>query len=490
MTALYSKGDYQRVASLGARKSTESYRSPFRRDYARLIHCPAFRRLQGKTQVFPGHESDFFRNRLTHSLEVAQIAKSIAIRLNATSRYFSVSDCKIDCDLVELAALAHDLGHPPFGHNGEAALDECMRDQGGFEGNAQTFRILSRIEKKDTKRLVSGALAPVDGSEDVRCGLNLTYRTLAAVLKYDRLIPERAADRTPGKKVKGYYQDDTKLVSALKKKVIGPTQVKKFKTIECSIMDVADDIAYSTYDLEDNFKAGFLQPLDLFTLDQKIANEIAATTQDRIAESFPELPANQRTFTADDLYYVLFDIFKEPLFTVDGEEAAMIRRRNMMEEAKKMFLTIYSTEVAKRMGSNGYERIKFTSRLVEEFIRGLEVIPHAKHPQLHQVRLKLGVFKKVEVLKNMTFEAIIMAPKMQVVEYRGKDIIKAIFNAIDSENGNRLLPEDYRLLHDAFSGPAKKRIICDFIAGMTDRYAIEFYSRLYGATGLTIYKPL
>ena len=115
-----------------------------------------------------------------------------------------------------------------------------------------------------------------------------------------------------------------------------------------------------------------------------------------------------------------------------------------MEEAKKMVLAIYSTEVAKKIASNGYERIKFTSRLVEEFIRGLEVIPHPNHSQLHKVRLKLDVFKKVEVLKNMTFEAIIMAPKMQVVEYRGKDIIKAIFEAIDNDGGTRLLPEDYR----------------------------------------------
>lgn len=490
MSPLYSSGDYQRVASLGGRKPKESYRSPFRRDYARLIHCPAFRRLQGKTQVFPGNESDFFRNRLTHSLEVAQIAKSIAVRLNAKSRHFSASDCKIDPDLVELAGLAHDLGHPPFGHNGEAALDECMLDYGGFEGNAQTLRILSRIEKKDTKRLVDGSVEPVDGSADIRCGLNLTYRSLAAVLKYDKPIPERAADRTPGKLEKGYYEDDAKLVTALKKKVLGGQAVEDFKTIECSIMDVADDIAYSTYDLEDNFKAGFLDPLDLFTIDDGVRARIIDTTQKRIDKAFPDLPQAKRSFTYDDLILVLFEIFQEPLFTVDSDEIGMIRRRSMMEEAKKMFLTVYATTVAKKMASNGYERVKFTSRLVEEFIGGVEVIPDANHPQLHNVRLKLEVFKKVEVLKNMTFEAIIMAPKMQVVEYRGKDIVKAIFQAIDSEGGNRLLPEDYRQLHDAFAGPAKKRVICDFIAGMTDRYAIEFYSRLYGATGLTIYKPL
>ena len=165
-------------------ESKVSYRSPFRRDYARLLHCPAFRRLQGKTQLFPGAESDFFRNRLTHSLEVAQIAKSIALRINSRHAYFV--DNPIDLDLIETAALAHDLGHPPFGHNGERALDECMRKKGGFEGNAQTLRILARLEKKELD-LEEAEETPK--SEDRRVGLNLTYRTLAAVLKYDKCIP-------------------------------------------------------------------------------------------------------------------------------------------------------------------------------------------------------------------------------------------------------------------------------------------------------------
>lgn len=127
-------------------------RSPYRRDYARLIHSPSFRRLQGKTQLYPGHESDFFRNRLTHSLEVAQIAKGIALRLNFEEPFLQANP--IDCDLVEFAALAHDLGHPPFGHNGERALDDCMKQWGGFEGNAQTLRILTVMEKK--KREMAG----------------------------------------------------------------------------------------------------------------------------------------------------------------------------------------------------------------------------------------------------------------------------------------------------------------------------------------------
>jgi predicted deoxyguanosinetriphosphate triphosphohydrolase len=146
-------------------------------------------------------------------LEVAQIAKSIAIRINATERGFK--RYPIDTDIVETAALAHDLGHPPFGHNGEHALDECMANYGGFEGNAQTLRILARLEKRQTV----GDGAPVKNGADNRAGLNLTYRTLAAVLKYDNEIPPTRQDREKGKQdeiCKGYYQSEGPIVSEIK----------------------------------------------------------------------------------------------------------------------------------------------------------------------------------------------------------------------------------------------------------------------------------
>ena len=197
MIGLYSEADRERVAEVPKIAPDEPYRSPWRRDIARLIHCPSFRRLQGKMQVFPGADSDFFRNRLTHTLEVAQIAKSIAIKLNATNEHFAEADNKINPDLVEFAALAHDLGHPPFGHNGENALDELMNDFGGFEGNAQTLHILAKVEKKEVLSKIDEEFVPIalDGS-DLRCGLNLTYRSLASVLKYDKCIPTRKLDRS------------------------------------------------------------------------------------------------------------------------------------------------------------------------------------------------------------------------------------------------------------------------------------------------------
>ena len=139
------KVDEKRV--LDVTKKQGDARSPYRRDVARLIHSPCFRRLQGKAQLFPSDEGDFFRNRLTHSLEVAQIASGIALNLNQNKKELSGTDHAIDVDLVHFAALAHDLGHPPFGHDGERALDQLMRPYGGFEGNAQTLRILARLEK-------------------------------------------------------------------------------------------------------------------------------------------------------------------------------------------------------------------------------------------------------------------------------------------------------------------------------------------------------
>jgi hypothetical protein len=249
---LYGDGDGLRPVPDRDNKVRELYRSPWRRDYARLIHCPSFRRLQGKTQVFPGHESDFYRNRLTHSLEVAQIGKSIAMRLNATAPESQGEGLAIDPNIAEFAGLAHDLGHPPFGHNGEEALDECMYNDGGFEGNAQTLRIVGRLEKKVT---VDGRGPFGVNGEDLRMGLNLTYRSLAGILKYDRCIPRRRRSRPKkyrDRPMKGYYAEERQLVAEIKRQVVGRDEVENFKTIECSIMDIADDIAYSTYDLEDN----------------------------------------------------------------------------------------------------------------------------------------------------------------------------------------------------------------------------------------------
>lgn len=439
--------------------------------------------------MFPGHESDFFRNRLTHSLEVAQIAKSIAIRLNATHPLFRAKNQKIEPDIVEFAGLAHDLGHPPFGHNGEEALDECMREHGGFEGNAQTLHILSRLEKKNTRSNPEDFKPFTDEGEDNRLGLNLTYRSLAAILKYDEVIPKKSDDRAAGKKnkvVKGYYQSEAELVERIKASVLGNKSEKIFKSIECSIMDIADDIAYSTYDIEDVFKSGFLKPLDLFNLDFSIYESVVNTINDRIEKQYR---GETRRVLIEDIYDVLYFVFQN-VFSVSDNDIKTARKRDIPAEEKKMLFSVQAHNYSQLMAENGYHRTDFTSGLIQLFMEGVEVERDSAHPQLHKARLQINTFIIVETLKNITYQAIIRSPTLQVVEFRGKDIVKKIFAAIVNDEGDRLLPSDFRTLYKTVrTEPERYRVVCDFIAGMTDRYAVEFYSRLYGANGLTMHKP-
>ncbi|MPY75750.1 MAG: dNTP triphosphohydrolase [Alphaproteobacteria bacterium] len=439
----------------------EPYRSPYRRDYARLIHSPAFRRLQGKTQVFPGDESDFFRNRLTHSLEVAQIAKSIAIRLNNTEPFFKENN--INIDLVELAGLAHDLGHPPFGHNGEAALDQCMKGIGGFEGNAQTFRMLTRTEKKD---VASDFPSPLDAKgRDNRLGLNFAHRSLAAILKYDRIIP--GFRKINAGLVKGVFESEKKIFNNVKKSVCPNfSKEKYFKTIECSIMDLADDIAYSTYDLEDTFKAGFLDPLSILSSPSGIFERVAL----KVSKSM------DNEVDTKDVISVFLGLF-EGL----SENA---------ENSSPLVMAANCALASSQLASNGYIRTKFTADLVSEFLAGVKCQIDAKRPMLSQVRLNPETHLKVEALKHFTFEATIMSPRLRISEQRGFDIIKALFEKLDSEKGHMLLPHDFRELYAGFYSDAdKKRVIADFIAGMTDSYAVEFYGRIFSENPQTIFKP-
>lgn len=485
---LYAASDHERITDVAKSGSEEPFRSAWRRDYARLIHSASFRRLQGKTQVFPGHEGDFFRNRLTHSLEVAQVAKSIAVRLNATHPVFSADDQKIEPDLVELAGLAHDLGHPPFGHNGEEALDACMKDHGGFEGNAQTLRILSTLEKKSTVGDDTFRLFTPEGIDERR-GLNLSFRSLASVLKYDNVIPERSADRPDGKQnkiVKGYYKNDFDLVCQIKKAVVGANYSGSFKTVECTIMDIADDIAYSTYDLEDVIKSGFLGQLGFFGLDSRVYDAVVSTVNYRLSQQYSDQPT---TIDAVELQEILHFIFVE-LFEFGEGQLALLRNRKVSPAAKKMYYAVEAQQRSQLMASNGYYRTRLTSGLVQKFLEGIEVVENKDYSQLHTVRLERDTFVVVEVLKNLTYEAVIRSPALQVVEFRGKDIIGKIFNAIIKDGGDRLLPADYREIYHVGDEVNRHRTVCDFIAGMTDRYAIEFYSRLFGANGMTLHKPL
>jgi dGTPase len=465
---LYTPSDYLRI------KNEQENRPSFRRDNGRLIHSSVFRRLQGKTQLFPCYESDLFRNRLSHSLEVAQIAKGIAENINNNHSYFQKNF--IDLDLIETIALAHDIGHPPFGHNGEKALDNCMKEYGGFEGNAQTLRILSKIEKKKT---LDGDATPVKNGEDYRCGLNLTYRCLASVLKYDNMIPKDR--KKTDDVVKGFYYTELDIVNKIRKNIYA-NNVKRIKTIECQIMDVADDIAYSTYDLEDAFKAEFLSPIKMLATDPILLDKVAIKVKKKL---------NLPQFGHKAVFRVLFENYKD-ILEFDNIDTFLpedgIARENLVAT-----IAPHAYDLSNRICCDGYFRTKHTSDLVHEFMSDIDIKLNKYNPSLSEIKIPQKIRKKIEILKNYTYEAVIMSPRLKVAEYRGYEIVETIFRALTEDSifdGIKLLPDDFQNLYNSFLDERLKvRTVCDFIAGMTDRYAVEFYARLKSENPQTIFKP-
>ncbi|OHB59360.1 MAG: hypothetical protein A2173_11435 [Planctomycetes bacterium RBG_13_44_8b] len=459
----------------------EPFRTEWRRDYGRLIHSPSFRRLQGKTQLFPGIETDFFRNRLTHSLEVAQIAKSIAIKLN-----YDLKKAKhapfINPDIAEFAGLAHDIGHPPFGHFGESILDEKMKNYGGFEGNAQTLRLLTKCEKKQRNQLEESLYGINERTgSDERGGLDLTVRSLASILKYDKKIPK--SRNKSQKPTKGYYYTESDLVNTIKEKLTGRrTFQKPFKTIECQIMDIADDIAYSTYDLEDSFKAGFVKPIDLISVPSQVRKMVADKVSKSLCKKITAEDVRQR------IRLIFYDIF-EPLKIPRNE----IKLNQGLYE-KLHFLTIENAnKVSKQYSEDGYYRTNLTSRLVAEAIGNVSLKKINRNlPILSTVELNEDKRIDVEILKHYVYESQILSPKVQMIANRSKEIIGAIFDTLSDkkENGHLLMPEDFQQIYSTLTDTNLKiRTICDFIACMTDRYALEFYGRLTSENPQTIFKP-
>lgn len=498
MNALYQKGDFDRLSKEPLDKNIEPYRDAWRRDYARLIHSPSFRRLQGKTQLFPGVESDFFRNRLTHSLEVAQIAKSITLRLNYNytiegekrkPRSKTHKELGISTDLVEFAGLAHDLGHPPFGHQGEEALDECMLDDGGFEGNAQTLRILTRIEKK----ILVDNFGIKDGI-DFRVGLNLCNRTLASILKYDTIIPERkeereflASNKFQGKisPIKGCYKCDELLINKIKEKVLNKTKItaNTFKTLECYIMDIADDIAYSTYDLEDGFKAGFISPLDLLYPTPHLLKQVCEKVNKNLLKE-----GIKKTLNENDI----IDLIRKHILDFGESD----KTSSFSEKDKgKYFIDFANSNVEHQYRSSqliarsGASRTGFTSSIVNRFISGVILEYNSDIPSISKAKLDANTRILVEILKTFTFMSQITSPRLKIAEYRGKEIVTKLFQTLSTGKGYELMPMDVQNIYLAANEKYKKRIVCDFVASMTDKYAIEFYGRLTSENPETIFKP-
>jgi dGTPase len=469
---LYLKADYRRALAtkVGSDPGHEAeWRSPFWRDRARLIHSPAFRRLQGKTQLFAGLESDFFRNRLTHSIEVAQIARTIGLRLNASLH----DDLQLDGDLIEFAALAHDLGHPPFGHTGETVLDQEMRAFGGFEGNAQTLRVLCRLEKKldDYDAQIDEQGHPIwyRPGEDAAVGLNLCSRTLASILKYDYAIPfsRKAEDRLR----KGYYLSEEPVVERIKRDIrVDPAA--GLPVVECQIMDIADDIAYSTYDLEDAFKGGLLLPMDVLYPEDSLVVEAALRVSGELHQNI----------SAGDVRDVLKSLFG--VFSISSEPPGDDWQDWYFRGVGQAFTS------ARRFASIGFYRTVLTSALVNSFINAVDLEVDRRHPTFSRVRMHPEEHAKVSVIKHITYLLLTNTPRLRLVAHRGETVVRSIFRALSASDGAALLPPDYSERYGQASELQRPRVICDFIAGMTDRYAVEFYARLSSDVFTTMFKPL
>ncbi|WP_227013624.1 anti-phage deoxyguanosine triphosphatase [Paenibacillus psychroresistens] len=417
----YSDSDKQRKADSEKARQRLSVRDGFERDFGRIIHSSTFRRLQSKTQVIGIGEGDFHRTRLTHSLEVSQIARGIATTLNVQAPELQNNN-KLDTSLIETAALAHDLGHPPFGHKGERSLHKHMQAFGlGFEGNAHTFRLLTNLE----------------GSEGT--GLDLTRATLLSILKYPAVISSLVHPSIKDEPPKSSFFDEdlaafewliadfTEAEKAFFMQVSKPNTNKHIKTmtktLECTIIELADDIAYGTHDLQDALK---LKLIDLELLVTTLQNR-KANCSDRIIEAIDAfiLPADPKS-RINELFADLISAFITDI---------RITKRND-------FLS---------------NRLKYCAELSE------------------------GNHSLLEDLKNLVVEHVIFSQRVQTSEWRGGIIIDRLFEAMIEDK--RLLPELDRAAWIKGSDKVNARIVCDYIAGMTDTYALKIYSRLFESTG-------
>ncbi len=408
----YDEADLERYAVEPASelKRTGGERTPFQRDRARVLHSLALRRLAGKTQVVAPGESDFPRTRLTHSLEVAQIGRELAGSLGA------------DPDLVEAACLAHDLGHPPFGHTGEAALNEVTGAIGGFEGNAQNLRILTRLEAK---------VVCADGRS---AGLNPTRALLDAATKYPWT-------RRPDTAKFGAYADDLPVFSWLR---IGapPEPVKCF---EAQIMDWSDDVAYSVHDLEDAIYAGHVDPKVL------LIDEERAALFERSRGYAPDADPEELAAALDRLQSVEWWPAE-----YDRSFSAQARLKLAASELIGRFCLAVVHATRAEFGPGPHTR--YNARLV---------VPRP-------IRLENAVLKAVAARYVMETEPA-LALRMQQAA-----LIRELV-ALLAERPDHLEPPFFAWWSEAPDDAARLRVVVDQIASLTDGSAQRLHSRLVGA---------
>ncbi len=358
-------------------------RTPFQRDRDRIIHASAFRRLKQKTQVFVAHEGDHYRTRLTHSLEVAQIARSVARTLG------------LDEDLAEALALAHDLGHPPFGHAGEDQLDECMRQHDGFDHNAQTLRIVTRLEQRYPN---------FDG-------LNLTWEMLEGLVKHNGplLTGEQAISELPAA-----FRDYAPLETLELGTFAGP---------EAQVAALADDIAYNNHDIDDGIAAG------LFSIGDML-----------------DLP-------------LVGDVFR----SVRADYPHLDTRRTVYEAVRRL-IGIWIDDL---LGETGRRLAEHQPASVAD-VRAMPV---------PLVAFSAGLDRQQAALRAFLHERMYKHYKVNRMRSQARRILRDLFELFVAEPNT--LPPPWRQDAEQATPARRARIVCDYLAGMTDNYAIEQHRSLF-----------
>ncbi|MFK4113624.1 deoxyguanosinetriphosphate triphosphohydrolase [Microbacterium sp. NPDC006705] len=402
------------------REEHRSRRDSFARDRARVLHSGALRRLAAKTQVLsPASPADFARNRLTHSLEVAQVGRELAIAL------------ELSPDVVDTACLCHDLGHPPFGHNGERALNDWAEDIGGFEGNAQSLRILSRLEPKVVDAFGQTA------------GLNLTRASLDATCKYPWTV-EHAIPDPGGRQKFGVYPEDEAVFQWMREGAPG-----RLRCIEAEVMDLSDDIAYSVHDFEDAVLNGYLDPARLG--DPREREALLTAIQSWVGYGF----------TKDELGDALYrlTLLPEWLESYDGSRAAMARLKNLTSDLIGRFAR----------AATAATREHYDIPVLTRF-RGRVIVPRVIEVEMAVLKGVIGAFVvSIEGRKGLYKEQ--------------RRVLRRLADALweRPEHLDALHAEDFAA---AVTDAARRRVIVDQVATLTDRFAIEWHGRLVGPVDL------
>ncbi|TIC83952.1 deoxyguanosinetriphosphate triphosphohydrolase [Nocardioides sp. GY 10127] len=422
---LYSAADAERLVPEPPKRVDAPVRTPFERDRARVVHAASSRRLAAKTQVVGPASDDFVRNRLTHSLEVAQVARDLSRALGSQP------------DIAETAALAHDLGHPPFGHNGEQLLASVSEPCGGFEGNAQTLRLLTRLEAKT-----------VD-AEGRSVGLNLTRATLDACTKYpwERADAEPAggvhADGTPRGGVKfGVYPDDVPVFAWFRTgSPAGPDGGPgRRRCLEAQVMDLADDVAYSVHDVEDGVVAG---KIDLTRLD------LAAVGESVRAWYVPDADDD----TLAEVLAGLRAVGSWPTRAHDGSRAGLAALKNLTSDLIGRFCG--DVQAATFAGAQG-PFVRYAADLVVPRTTLLE-ISLLKGVAAHYV------MQTDERLSLMERQRDLLAGLVDVLLARGPEVL------------DRPFADDWR---EAADDAGRLRVVVDQVASLTDASAVAWHARL------------